>query len=76
MSALDLHWTRGYGLAMALILGGSQCTGQIDMDVAGEFTFDSPEHYTAIVTARSFMLGRLMQSIHTSVEGQRVGDCP
>ena len=53
-----------------------QCTGQIDMDVAGEFTFDSPEHYTAIVTARSFMLGRLMQSVRTSIEGQRVGDCP
>jgi len=46
------------------------------MDVAGEFTFDSPEHYTAVITARSFMLGRLMQSIRTSVEGQRVGDCP
>src|SRR6266446_5503259 len=53
-----------------------QCTGQIDMDVAGEFMFDSPEHYTAVITARSFMLGRLMQSIRTSVEGQRVGDCP
>src|SRR6516165_7714802 len=53
-----------------------QCTGQIDMDVAGEFTFDSPEHYTATVTARSFMLGRLMQSVRTSIEGQRVGDCP
>jgi hypothetical protein len=53
-----------------------QCTGQIDMEVAGEFTFDSPEHYTAVITARSFMLGRLMQSVRTSVEGQRVGDCP
>jgi len=53
-----------------------QCTGQLDMDVAGEFTFDSPEHYTAVITARSSMLGRLMQSIRTSVEGQRVGDCP
>src|SRR5262249_37947274 len=47
-----------------------QCTGQIDMDVAGEFTFDSPEHYTAVITARSFMLGRLMQSVRTSIEGQ------
>src|SRR5262245_43925444 len=28
-----------------------QCTGQIDMEVAGEFTFDSPEHYTAVITA-------------------------
>jgi Protein of unknown function (DUF3617) len=53
-----------------------QCTGQIDMDVAGEFTFDSPEHYTATITARSFMQGRLMQSVRTSIEGQRIGECP
>src|SRR5215469_5837785 len=150
MSVLDLHWARGCGLAVALILGAFQtgaadglragqwrtinspeidgvavpmqqgtrcltpeavadldktfspitrttnstcerveheltpqrlkwrlqCSGQIDMDVAGEFTFDSPEHYSAVVTTRSFMLGRLMQSIRTSIEGQRVGDCP
>ena len=53
-----------------------QCTGQIDMEVAGEFTFDSPEHYAAVITARSFMLGRLMQNVRTSIEGQRVGECP
>ena len=53
-----------------------QCTGQIDMEVAGEFNFDSPEHYAAIITARSFMQGRLMQSVRTSIEGKRVGDCP
>jgi Protein of unknown function (DUF3617) len=53
-----------------------QCTGQIDMEVAGDFTFDSPEHYAAIITARSFMQGRLMQSVRTSIEGQRIGECP
>jgi hypothetical protein len=52
-----------------------QCSGQIDMDVQGEFTFDSPEHYVAIITARSFMQGRLMH-VRTSIAGQRVGDCP
>jgi hypothetical protein len=52
-----------------------QCTGQIDMEVSGEFTFDSPEHYAATITARSFMQGRLMQSVRTSIEGRRVGDC-
>jgi hypothetical protein len=40
-----------------------QCSGQIDMDVQGEFTFDSPEHYVAIITARSFMQGRLMRAV-------------
>lgn len=53
-----------------------QCTGQLDMDVAGEFTFDSPDHYAAVITARSFMQGRLMQSVRTSIEGERVGECP
>jgi hypothetical protein len=53
-----------------------QCTGQIDMDVAGEFVFESPEHYTATVTARSSMAGRVMNDVHTEIEGQRVGDCP
>jgi hypothetical protein len=53
-----------------------QCSGQLDMDVAGEFIFDSPDHYTATITARSFMQGRLMQSVRTSIEGERVGDCP
>ena len=53
-----------------------QCTGQIDMDVAGEFTFDSPEHYSAVILARSFMLGRLLQNVRTSIEGRHVGECP
>jgi hypothetical protein len=52
-----------------------QCTGQIDMDVSGEFTFDTPEHYSATIVARSSMQGRLMQEVRTSIEGQRVGDC-
>src|SRR5262245_23041552 len=45
-----------------------QCTGQIDIELTGEFIFDKPEHYTATITARSFMLGRLMQRSeeHTS----------
>jgi uncharacterized protein DUF3617 len=53
-----------------------QCRGQIEMDVAGEFTFDSPEHYSATITARSSMQGRLMQEVRTSIEGSRIGDCP
>jgi hypothetical protein len=52
-----------------------QCTGQIDMDVAGEFVFDRPDHYTATVTARSSMLGRVMNDVQTEIEGQHVGEC-
>jgi hypothetical protein len=52
-----------------------QCRGQLDMDVAGEFVFDSPEHYSATVVASSSMMGRPMQSVRTAIEGQRVGEC-
>jgi hypothetical protein len=46
------------------------------MEVAGEFTFDSAKHYSATITARSFMQGRLIQDVRASIEGQRVGECP
>jgi hypothetical protein len=52
-----------------------QCTGQIDIDVAGEFIFDASDHYTGIVTARSSMAGRLVQDVRTEIEGQRTGEC-
>jgi hypothetical protein len=52
-----------------------QCTGQLDMDVAGEFLFEAPEHYTATVTTASAMLGRQMQAMRVTIEGQRVGEC-
>ena len=53
-----------------------QCRGQIDMDVAGEFTFDDPGHYSATITARSSMRGVLMQEVQTSIQGERIGECP
>jgi Protein of unknown function (DUF3617) len=52
-----------------------QCTGQLDMDVAGEFLFDAPDHYTATVTTRASMLGKQIQSSRASIEAQRVGAC-
>src|SRR5258707_14059653 len=51
-----------------------QCTGQIDMDVAGEFTFDSPGHYSATITARSVMQGRLIQEVRTPIDGEWIGE--
>src|SRR5262249_59026059 len=53
-----------------------QCRGQLDMDVAGEFVFDRPDHYTATVLASSSMMGQVMQRVRTAIEGQRVGECP
>jgi hypothetical protein len=52
-----------------------QCTGQLDMDLTGEFLFDAPEHYSATVTTAAAMMGRLMQAGRMTVEGQRVGEC-
>jgi hypothetical protein len=52
-----------------------QCRGQLDMDVAGEFVFDRPDHYSATVTATSSMMGQTMQTVRTEIDGQRVGSC-
>jgi len=52
-----------------------QCTGQVDMEVAGEFIFETPEHYTGLVAARSSMQGRLMQDVRTEIDGQLTGPC-
>jgi hypothetical protein len=52
-----------------------QCTGQLDMDLAGEFLFDAPEHYSATITTASSMLGRQLQAGRMTIEGQWVGRC-
>jgi len=53
-----------------------QCRGQLDMDVAGDFNFDSPSHYTATITSRGMMAGALISDVKTEVVGERLGDCP
>ena len=53
-----------------------QCKGQLDMDVAGQFTFESAVRYTAIVTTRAAMTGQPTQSTAAAIEGERVGPCP
>jgi len=52
-----------------------QCTGQLDMDVAGEFRFEAPDRYTATVTAQASMLGRVVQTVRTEIDAQWVGEC-
>jgi hypothetical protein len=53
-----------------------QCRGQLDADVAGQFEFDNPQHYTAMVTSQGRMAGALISDVKTGLEGERVGDCP
>jgi hypothetical protein len=53
-----------------------QCTGQIDMDVAAEFIFVAPDHYTATITTGASMLGKEIQHSRAAIKAQRVGACP
>jgi hypothetical protein len=52
-----------------------QCTGQMSMDVAGTFEFDTPQHYTAVVTTQASIGGQNLNS-RVTIEGERVGECP
>lgn len=52
-----------------------QCKGQIDIDVVGDFNFDSPTHYTATVSSKGWMAGALMSDVKTELLGERIGDC-
>ena len=52
-----------------------QCRGQLDVDVAGNFNFDSPLHYTATITSKGRMAGALISDVKTELEGERVSEC-
>jgi hypothetical protein len=51
------------------------CTGQVTMEVAGAFAFDTPQHYSAEVRTQMTMAGQTMQT-RLKIEGERVGECP
>jgi len=52
-----------------------RCTGQLDMDVAGDFTFDTPGHYTATIISKGAMGGREFVNTTVSIEGEHIGEC-
>jgi len=52
------------------------CKGQLDVDLAGEFNFDSPHHYTATVRTKADMAGMPMADSQNMLEGQWVSACP
>jgi hypothetical protein len=52
------------------------CKGQLDMELTGEFTFDSPHHYSATIRSRAVMAGMLVANSLNMIEAQRVSDCP
>jgi hypothetical protein len=52
-----------------------KCTGQLDMDVTGDFIFDTPKHYTATIVSKGAMAGRELVNTTVAIEGEHVGDC-
>src|SRR5262245_44375061 len=52
------------------------CTGQLDMELTGDYTFIDPQHYAATVWTRTAMAGRLMSETRTTLYAERVSECP
>jgi hypothetical protein len=51
------------------------CKGQLDMELNGEFNFDSPHHYSGTVRTKAVMAGMPMVDSQDSLEGQWVSEC-
>ncbi len=52
-----------------------QCRGQLDMDVAGQFIFDSSTRYSAFITTRATMADRIVHDTSVSISAERIGEC-
>jgi hypothetical protein len=52
------------------------CKGQLDMELSGQFDFDSPHHYTGTVQSAASMAGQPMPGSKNTVEGEWVSACP
>lgn len=53
-----------------------QCRGQLNIDVAGQFEFESATRYSAMVVTRATMADLVVQNNMVSIDAERVGDCP
>jgi len=51
------------------------CTGQVNIDIAGAFAFETPQRYSAEVRTQMTMAGQTIAS-RVKIEGERVGECP
>jgi hypothetical protein len=52
-----------------------KCTGQMDMDVSGDFTFDTPKHYSAKIVSKGAMGGQELVNTSVVIEAEHIGDC-
>jgi hypothetical protein len=50
------------------------CTGPLAMEVAGTYEFDTPRHYTGVVTSLGAMAGRETRT-RATLEAERIGEC-
>ena len=51
------------------------CKGQMEMDVSGDFTFDTPKHYTATIQSKGTMGGREVVNSSVAIVGEHQGEC-
>jgi hypothetical protein len=51
------------------------CKGQLNMELTGEFNFDSRHHYSATVRTKAQMAGMPMVDSQQTLEGQWVSEC-
>jgi Protein of unknown function (DUF3617) len=51
------------------------CKGQLEMDVSGDFTFDTTKHYSAKIASKGSMAGRTMVETSVDIVGEHLGEC-
>jgi Protein of unknown function (DUF3617) len=51
------------------------CKGQLDMDVSGDFNFDTPKHYSAKIASKGSMGGRTMVETSVDIVAEHLGEC-
>ena len=51
------------------------CKGQMEMDVSGDFIFDTPKHYSATIRSKGSMAGRTVVNTSVTIEGEHQGEC-
>jgi hypothetical protein len=52
------------------------CKGQLDMELSGEFNFDSTHHYTGTLRSNARIAGVPMIDSESTIEGQWISACP
>lgn len=51
------------------------CKGQLDMELTGDFEFDTPRHYSAKMHTKSAMGGNPLVDLRHTLDAERVSDC-